>query len=38
MLFTYSEEEMEQNRINRENAELILNPKFIPVYPEMIRE
>jgi hypothetical protein len=29
---------MEQNRINRENAELILNPKFIPVYPEMIRE
>ncbi len=38
MLFTYSEEEMEQNRINKNNADLILNPLFIPVYPQMIRE
>lgn len=37
-LFTYSEEEMEQNRINKNNADLILNPQFIPVYPQMIRD
>ena len=37
-LFTYSEDEIEENRINRMNANLILNPQFIPVYPEMIRE
>jgi len=38
MLFTYSEEEMEENRINKLNASLILNPQFIPVYPQMIRD
>lgn len=37
-LFTYSEEEMEEQRINKTNASLILNPQFIPVYPQMIRE
>lgn len=32
-LFTYSEEEKQKNEINRNNANLILNPKFIPLYP-----
>ena len=37
-LFTYSEDEMEEQRINKTNASLILNPQFIPVSPQMIRE
>ena len=37
-LFTYSEEEKEENRINKANAELVLRPKFIPVYPSMLEE
>lgn len=36
-LFTYDEEEKQQNEVNRNNANLILNPKFIPVSPIMIR-
>ena len=35
-LFTYSEEEQEENRIAKNNAALVLKPKFIPVYPEML--
>ena len=38
MLFTYNEEEQVENRINKLNAQLILNPQFIPVYPSMIRD
>lgn len=37
-LFTYSEEEMEQNKINKAQAELVLKPKFIPVYPSMLKQ
>lgn len=33
MMFTYSEEERQQNEINRENAKLVFNPKFVPFYP-----
>jgi len=32
MLFTFSEEEMEENAINRENAKLVFSPEFIPFY------
>jgi predicted transcriptional regulator len=34
-LFTYSEEEKQQNEINRENAKLVFSPEFIPYYPEV---
>ena len=37
-LFTYSEEEKEENSLNRLNAGLILNPKFIPVYTCMLKD
>lgn len=36
-LFTYDEEEKQNNEVNKNNASLILNPKFIPVSPIMIR-
>lgn len=36
MFFTYSEEEKQQNEINRENAERLFRPKFIPFYPEVV--
>lgn len=36
-LFTYNEDEKQQNEINRNNSQLILNPKFIPISPMMIR-
>lgn len=36
-LFTYDEEEKQDNEVNKNNASLILNPKFIPVSPIMIR-
>lgn len=36
-LFTYSEEEREEARLNKMNAELVLKPKFIPVYPSMLQ-
>ena len=36
MMFTYSEEEQEENRIAKNNAALVLKPKFIPVYPELL--
>ena len=38
MLFTYSDEEMEENAINRENAKRVFNPKFIPYYPNIARK
>lgn len=37
MLFTYSEEEQEENRIAKNNSQLVLNPEFIPVYPKMLQ-
>lgn len=36
-LFTYSEEEQEENKIAKNNAALVLKPKFIPVYPKMLQ-
>lgn len=36
MMFTYSEEEQEENKIAKNNAALVLKPKFIPVYPELL--
>ena len=36
-LFTYSENEKQQNEITEANAKLIFSPKFIPVYPELLR-
>lgn len=36
-LFTYSEEEQEENKIARETASMVLNPKFIPLYPKMLQ-
>ena len=38
MLFTYSNEEMEESAINRENAKRVFNPKFIPYYPNIARK
>ena len=35
MLFTYSNEEMEENAINRENAKLVFSPDFIPFYRDV---
>lgn len=37
MLFTYDENERQENMINENNANLVLNPKFIPFYPNMLR-
>ena len=38
MLFTYSEEEQEEKRIAKNNAALVLKPKFIPLYPKLLIE
>ena len=38
MLFTYSEEEKEENSLNKLNASLVLKPKFIPVYTSMLKD
>lgn len=38
MLFTYSEREQEENRINRENAERVFSPKFIPFYGDIMEK
>ena len=35
-LFTYDENEQEQNRINKNNAWLLFKPKFIPFYPKLL--
>lgn len=37
VLFTYDENEREEQRMNKETAWMVLRPKFIPVYPELIR-
>ena len=36
MLFTYNENEIEQNKINKNNAWLLFTPKFIPFYPRLL--
>ena len=38
VLFTYDEAEAEQNKIAKNNAKLILNPKFIPIYPKLLQD
>ena len=38
MLFTYDESEQEQNKINNNNANLVLKPRFIPLYPKLLQE
>lgn len=35
ILFTYSEEEKQENMSNRSNAKLVFSPKFIPCYPKL---
>jgi hypothetical protein len=37
-MFTYSEEEQEENRIAKNNAALVLKPKFIPLYPNLLQK
>lgn len=37
MMFTYSEEEQEENKIAKNNADCVFRPKFIPVYPAMLQ-
>lgn len=34
--FTYSEEEKQENEINKDTANLVFSPKFIPVYPKLL--
>lgn len=36
MMFTYSEEEQEENKIAKNNADCVFKPKFIPVYTAML--
>lgn len=36
-LFTYSEEEREQQEVNSANAKLVFSPKFIPLYPQLLK-
>lgn len=36
VLFTYDENEIEQNKINKNNAWLLFTPKFIPFYPRLL--
>lgn len=36
-LFTYNESEKQEHEINKNNAELVLNPKFIPLYPKLLQ-
>lgn len=35
MMFVYSDEEMERNEINSENAKLVFSPEFIPFYRDI---
>lgn len=37
VLFTYSEDEQEEQMIARETAKLVFSPKFIPFYPELLK-
>ena len=36
MMFTYSEEEQEENRIAKNNSNCVFRPKFIPLYTAML--
>lgn len=36
-LFTYSESEKQQQEIDSNNAKLVFSPKFIPMYPELLK-
>lgn len=36
MLMTYSEEEKQENMINRENAKALFSPEFVPLYIEYL--
>lgn len=36
VMFTYSEEEQEENRIAKNNSKTALRPKFIPLYPALL--
>ena len=36
MMFTYSEEEQEENRIAKNNADCVFRPKFIPLYTALL--
>jgi len=38
VLFTYDESEQEQNKINNNNANLVLKPRFVPLYPKLLQE
>ncbi len=37
-LFTYSESEKQEWEMNKNNADLILRPKFIPLYPKLLQD
>lgn len=37
-LFTHSQEEVEENKINKANAQAVFSPEFIPYYPEIAKE
>ena len=36
VLITYSEEEKQENEINKANAKLVFSPKYIPIYPQLL--
>ena len=38
MLFTYNEEEQLENKINKEQAWLLLHVDFVPLYPSLLKE
>lgn len=38
MLFTYSEEEKQENELNKMNANMVLNPGFIPLDPKLLQK
>ena len=38
VFLTYDENEKQEHEINRENAKLVFSPKFIPVYPELLKK
>jgi len=38
MLFTYNDNEKQENEINKANAKLVFSPKFIPFYPNLFEK
>jgi len=36
VLITYSEDEKQENEINKANAKLVFSPKYIPIYPQLL--